>query len=592
MTDTNIVLFKEWLAENGASFPKINWPSDDTESGVRGAVATEDIEVNAQTGEYIMEIPAKLMMSPPIAYSDPDIGTLLRSNRDILRGDVTLAVFVMSELSKGDNSFYAPFLRILPQPGSICQWKSSDLQFLQDDSLRVRSKRRIESIESTYRSSVMKLNERHPNEFPLEEFTLERYKFAWYCIQSRAFGRRLPWTALVPMADCLNHSNVPTKYDYNKNGNGLFRLFPSNTNRYSKGTEVFNSYGRRGNDNLLMEYGFALLDNEWDEVAIDITHITTTKVSCDHNNISNSNSLSEMKAKEDNIEDNKEDKKEDKKEGDNNDDDAKDDVEEESSTTKKKNYNAVTKDKDNLYVPLKQTMVATLSSREVLPLGALSSCRSAVAPFSARTLISKLEAESTTTSTTTSTSTTCPSSSLSSSSSRTFFDGKEIPSQNHLPERLKIELDAISLLLTSIDLWIKNHPTTLIEDEHILQVFNDTLQHDEKRKILLELLSDNNLLEKDEMLENLEKEEDFREGKEAYGEDSSSSIHVLEGSDLNKDKYTTTATTTATTITETEIDSLHFETNTATSEGLKDDDMSTFDNADLCRAQLYLLRLF
>ena len=31
---------------------------------------------------------------------------------------------------------------------------------------------------------------------------------------------------------------------------------------------MFNSYGRRANDNLLMDYGFAMLDNEWDEVRV------------------------------------------------------------------------------------------------------------------------------------------------------------------------------------------------------------------------------------------------------------------------------------------------------------------------------------
>ena len=36
--------------------------------------------------------------------------------------------------------------------------------------------------------------------------------------------------------------------------------------RYKKGSEVFNSYGRRQNDNLLLDYGFCLLDNEWDHL--------------------------------------------------------------------------------------------------------------------------------------------------------------------------------------------------------------------------------------------------------------------------------------------------------------------------------------
>lgn len=32
------------------------------------------------------------------------------------------------------------------------------------------------------------------------------------CRAARAFGRRLSWNALVPFADCLNHSNVQVRY--------------------------------------------------------------------------------------------------------------------------------------------------------------------------------------------------------------------------------------------------------------------------------------------------------------------------------------------------------------------------------------------
>ena len=118
-----------------------------------------------------------------------------------------------------------------------------------------------------YNKSIVMLNKVYPESFPLEEFTYEAFKFSWNSVQARAFGRRLPWTAMVPFADCLNHSNVQTKYDYDVEGNGVFRLFPSGSNHYPAGQEVFNSYGRRPNENLLMDYGFAMLNNEWDDVS-------------------------------------------------------------------------------------------------------------------------------------------------------------------------------------------------------------------------------------------------------------------------------------------------------------------------------------
>jgi hypothetical protein len=117
---------------------------------------------------------------------------------------------------------------------------------------------------------VLELIRRHPDVFPAATFTEELFSFCWNTVQARAFGRRLPWTAIVPFADCLNHTNVQTKYDYDVEGNGVFRLFPTGGNSYGKGREVFNSYGRRPNDNLLLDYGFAILGNEWEELQISV----------------------------------------------------------------------------------------------------------------------------------------------------------------------------------------------------------------------------------------------------------------------------------------------------------------------------------
>jgi len=61
---------------------------------------------------------------------------------------------------------------------------------------------------------------------------------------------------------------MQTKYDYNVEGNGFFRLFPTGSNRYPAGAEAFNSYGRRPNANLLTDFGFVLLQNEWDSMKV------------------------------------------------------------------------------------------------------------------------------------------------------------------------------------------------------------------------------------------------------------------------------------------------------------------------------------
>eukprot|EP00606_Chrysophyceae_sp_TOSAG23-5_P001479 GSChrysophyteH2.ASY1.ANO1.100.1 assembled CDS len=264
--DEKRAVFCDWLKENGATYPKIQWPSTDTVGGCRGAMATESISSN----EVMMEIPIKLMMSPMHAFQDPVVGSILHASQDLLRGDVLLTVYIMYEYLKGEASFYAPFLAILPEPGSVVQWSDSELAELQDSSITYRAKNRGKMLQVTYERNIRGLSRRHPEHFPEETYTYELFLFAWFCIQARAFGRRLPWTALVPFADCLNHANVQTKYDYDVGNNGVFRMYPTGTNSYPQGTEVFNSYGKRPNDNLLLDYGFSILDNQWDSVSLPL----------------------------------------------------------------------------------------------------------------------------------------------------------------------------------------------------------------------------------------------------------------------------------------------------------------------------------
>ncbi len=269
--------FCDWLKENGARYPKIQWPSLDTVGGCRGAKAIETIN----TGEVMMEIPIKLMMSPVHAFADPVVGTCLKSSQDLLRGDVLLTVYIMYEILKGSDSFYEPFIAILPEPGSIVQWTEEELRALQDDSIAYRAHNRRKMLRTTYQKSIVALCERFPDVFNVEQYTHDLFLFAWFCIQARAFGRRLPWTALVPFADCLNHANVATKYDYNIDNNGIFRMMPTGTNSYQQGSEVFNSYGRRPNDNLLLDYGFSLLDNQWDALILPLALPSPTEMNHD-----------------------------------------------------------------------------------------------------------------------------------------------------------------------------------------------------------------------------------------------------------------------------------------------------------------------
>ncbi|KAF4043357.1 SET domain-containing protein [Phytophthora infestans] len=266
MASPDELRFLQWLQDNGATFPKLQWPVA-TPNGLRGAVATEDIATN----EPMLSIPRHLLISEEMCWQDPQLGPVFRSNRDVFtRDDPVMALFIVRELLLEQRSFFHPYLAILPSPESVQDWTHDELRELHDERLVGAAVRRSSEINIYYRRVMTRLQEKYAGEFPETLYTFDKFKFAWKTIQARTFGRRLPWTALVPLADCLNHNTVATKYDFDVNGSGLFRLYPSATTSFAKDSEVFNSYGRRSNFQLLLDYGFALTDNEWDYVDVEI----------------------------------------------------------------------------------------------------------------------------------------------------------------------------------------------------------------------------------------------------------------------------------------------------------------------------------
>lgn len=105
--------------------------------------------------------------------------------------------------------------------------------------------------------------------------TRDEYLYAWMLVNTRTFYFVTPQTeklpkadhmALQPVADLFNHTDkggCAVTYDYADTFS--FR----STKSYEKGEEVYISYGTHHNDFLLVEYGFILNKNVWDEVCLD-----------------------------------------------------------------------------------------------------------------------------------------------------------------------------------------------------------------------------------------------------------------------------------------------------------------------------------
>ena len=161
---------------------------------------------------------------------------------------------------------FVNFLRTDESPGTLENWSENECKMLQDSVLVGMCSARKEELRSRYDRVRKTINSVYCDDRDFgSSVSYDLYRWSWHVIQARAFGRRIPWSALVPLADCLNHANKPVRYAldsvqnnlsgscmsnrsrgdlYDPDG-GLFTIFPSGDNMYKKGTEVFNSYGRR-----------------------------------------------------------------------------------------------------------------------------------------------------------------------------------------------------------------------------------------------------------------------------------------------------------------------------------------------------------
>lgn len=108
-----------------------------------------------------------------------------------------------------------------------------------------------------------------------KECTRDEYLYAWLLVNTRTFYfvtpkmEKLPkedHMALQPVADLFNHTDRDGCHvTFDHADSFAFRT----TRAYEKGDEVHISYGSHSNDFLLIEYGFILAQNHWDEVCLD-----------------------------------------------------------------------------------------------------------------------------------------------------------------------------------------------------------------------------------------------------------------------------------------------------------------------------------
>lgn len=213
----------KWLQDNGAQLSdKSGWGRaahplkvesdtfEDFEVSGRGLLARNEI----QQGGQMLAIPSSVIMTREVAAKvlgprvvSPDLNEYL-----------ALALLLMHEKARGSDSFWAPYIELLPTTEDVGQtwtWEEDDLKLLTGSSVLDATASLKAKLEREYATLVEDIL--IPNNFDTSDeaggFSWTAFEWAMSMLFSRAIDLREVGTlALVPYADLINHSPYAQSY--------------------------------------------------------------------------------------------------------------------------------------------------------------------------------------------------------------------------------------------------------------------------------------------------------------------------------------------------------------------------------------------
>jgi histone-lysine N-methyltransferase SETD3 len=250
-----------WLIQGGAFFPKLHlkYYSED----YRGIHAAQPM----QAEETIISIPLKFILTTEIARDGP-ICKKINSSGCVVRSKHSyLAVALLEEKEKGEESYWAPYINILPvrYSNKPVNFTQEELNWLKGSFSLEKIKQQRESLEEEYQNILS-----HVPEFG--RFSVGEFMWARHVVITRIFGmviNGLKTEGLVPLADLLNHKHPrDTKWTY-ENFKHAFTI--TTVHPHNVGEQVYDSYGRKCNHRFFVNYGFSLEENEDNEAVFRLS---------------------------------------------------------------------------------------------------------------------------------------------------------------------------------------------------------------------------------------------------------------------------------------------------------------------------------
>lgn len=256
-----------WAKEHGVEMDAIG--IKEFEGYGYGVSAEQDIE----EGDPIVKVPRKLMITSDTIMDSP-LKNLYQSNPIIrLMPNVALALFILHEKFRGDESFWRPYINFLPPHYStVLYFKSQDLLHMKGSPTFESAMKQCRNIFRQYAhfKRLFQNGDDEVSKLFRAKFTYEEYRWAVSTVMTRlnavpSENEASEVHALIPIWDMCNHENGRVFTYYNP----VHHVSECFSHRhFSAGSQVFIFYGVRRNADFLVHSGFYYPDNGNDGVKI------------------------------------------------------------------------------------------------------------------------------------------------------------------------------------------------------------------------------------------------------------------------------------------------------------------------------------
>ncbi|KAL2323871.1 hypothetical protein Fmac_022929 [Flemingia macrophylla] len=213
-----------------------------------------------RSGECILQVPYRVQITADNLL--PEIRYLIAEQ---VGNIAKLALLILIEKKLGQGSEWYPYISCLPQQGGLHNtvfWNESELEMIHPSSVYQETIDQKSHIEKDFLAIKSVFESSHQC---VVDFTYKDFVHACTLVGSRAWGGT-KGLALIPFADFLNHDGVSEAIVMSDDDKQCSEIIADRD--YAPGEQVLIRYGKFSNATLMLDFGFTIPYNIYDQVRI------------------------------------------------------------------------------------------------------------------------------------------------------------------------------------------------------------------------------------------------------------------------------------------------------------------------------------